>query len=81
MLKIIQIICLIQRTFVLLFYLFIIKTTKRLLFGYYLGLFSIILYIIGDDQIIYSKYRLVSFRNTLFVTFLLFFLDIIKWER
>jgi ATP/ADP translocase len=48
MLKIIQIITLIQG---LLFFCFIyLSKDKKTTFGYYLSLFSIILYIIGDDQ-------------------------------
>jgi AraC-like DNA-binding protein len=76
MLKIIQIIALIQGLFVL-FVLFIYrkdykKTTFWLLFG---SLFSIILYIIGDDQnnLFIQNTDWFLFDNTLFVTFLFLF--------
>ena len=91
MLKIIQIIALIQGLFVLFVLLGNRKEYKAtpfwLLFG---SLFSILLYIVGDDQnnLFFTNTDWFLFDNTLFVTFLLLFFKyyksgaekFIKWD-
>jgi hypothetical protein len=65
--------CFNTRTFfVLLFYSLIIRLQETT-FGYYLGLFSIILYIIDDQNNLFIQNTdWFLFDNTLFVTFLFF---------